>query len=400
MKKYAIVFLGIILAASFTFSEVKKVKVTAERGSLFSGPSASSGLMDTFEKGAVLNVFGSGEKNGWYYVSGKSARLRSMITGYIHASQVEIIAEEMPNPRPEVLPEAPKIEEAAKAQETVIPEEVVPAKVEQPAQVQESIKPEEKKSGKTEEPSKVEQIDKSAQILPDKKTSMPAATEEKPRKRAFSIHFGYNAGFASQNSSVSWSGQLYHEDSGYGINYSAKKGNSFNAGIGYKFAQSVGVEVGADITSRALNANYNASIPHPLYFNSPRNAEGTASFNISENAVYLRIVLSIPFSRFSIDLFGGPAYFSSSAEVIGTIQYSQSYPYSSVNISAQNQKISKSAFGFNGGASLLFYFSRGFGIFLGGQYYSASAVFNPSDVPGLKLSLGGLKAGGGIKIFF
>jgi len=227
-----------------------------------------------------------------------------------------------------------------------------------------------------------------------------SSPENKPGWKKFSIRLGYNVGFATQSASISWTKELYYEQALFGIDYRAKKGNSFNAALGYRFSRSFGVMVGVDIAARNLNANYDASIPHPLYFNSPREAQNSASYKITENAAYLDLVLTVPIGKFGLDFFAGPAYILSSAELISAVQYSQSYPYTSVTISAQNQKFSKNVFGANAGVSLIFNFTPSVGVFIAGQYFSGNVRFKPSEVPGLKLTLGGLKAGGGIKIVF
>ena len=379
MKKFFIFSLGFCLAVSISFAGVKKVRVIVDKASLYSRPRVSSEKIDIFEKGTVLNVLGSGEKNGWYNVSGRSQYWGGMISGFIQASQVELI-DETPKPTPEIIKEVPKIEEAAQAQEVDKPADEKPAKIEEPEKAEEIAKPEETKA--------------------TEKATIPVAYEEKAGRKKITIRLGYNAGFATQSNSVSWQREVYYENAAFGVDYNVRKGNSFNCGLGYKFSRSVGVEIGVDIASRNLNASYDASIPHPLYFNSPREAVGAAGYKVSENAAYVNLVLTIPISRLGFDLFAGPAYFFTSAELIGGLQYSQSYPYSSVILKAQNQKISKNVMGFNAGASLTFYFMQNMGVFIAGQYLSGSAEFRPSEAPGLKLSLGGLKAGGGIKISF
>ena len=379
MKKCTILFLTVLLVTSFSFSQIKKVRVIADKAFLYSNPKTRSDLIEIFKKGSILNVFCSGEKNGWYNVSGRSQRWGGVIIGFVQASQVEVI-DERPKAAPEKTQPVTEIEKTAKTQEVKKLEEEKPAKI--------------------EELVKAENIAKHKEIATTEKPTIAVAVEKKSERKKFSIRLGYNAGFSAQNESVSWSKEIYYENALFGINYGAKKGNSFNFGLGYKFSHSVGIELGVDIASRNLNANYYASIPHPLYFNSPREAQNSASYKITENAAYLDLVLTVPLGKFGLDFFAGPAYIFSSAELISAVQYSQSYPYTSVTISAQNQKFSKNVFGANAGVSLIFNFSQSVGVFIAGQYFSGNVRFKPSEVPELKLTLGGLKAGGGLKISF
>lgn len=231
--------------------------------------------------------------------------------------------------------------------------------------------------------------------------SFAAPQEQALKTPKFFIRVNYNVGFSELTNSVSWSKEIYFENASYNIGNEFGKGNSINFGLGFKFSKSLGIELGADLSSRDKNTSYSATIPHPLLFNTLRNSEGTGSFKLTENVVFLNFILSIPFGKFSFDLFGGPAYFFSNAEFINDIQYSDSYPYETININATNKKLENNVLGFNGGASLNFYFAKNFGIFINGHYLSASADFNPGgDIPGWKISLGGFKAGGGLKILF
>lgn len=215
------------------------------------------------------------------------------------------------------------------------------------------------------------------------------------------LKFSYNAGFSEESKPTSWSQEIYYENASYNITNNFAKGNAVIAGLGYKLSPTFGYEVGVHISSRNINTNFNVSIPHPLLFNSPRAAENTGSYKLTENAAYFNFILRIPFSKLSLDLFAGPAYFAATAQLINQINVSDTYPYQDVNISAVTETIKKSVFGFNGGASLNFYFASYFGIFLNAQYFSGSADFDlSSNIPDLKISLGGFKAGGGFKILF
>ena len=102
-----------------------------------------------------------------------------------------------------------------------------------------------------------------------------------------------------------------------------------------------------------------------------------------------------------MDIFGGPAYFLSKIELIKEIQFSDSYPYEQISISASTEEVKKNSFGFNAGASFNYNIAKGLDIFVNAQYFSSSVDFEPtSDIPGLKLTLGGFRAGAGFKILF
>lgn len=234
------------------------------------------------------------------------------------------------------------------------------------------------------------------------KPDIQTATSRLPRSPRISIRFGYGAGLLKENKSISWTQEVYQENATYSVDYDARKGNSLSLGIGYKLSNAVGIDLGLDIASRSLIAGNGASIPHPLYFNSPREAESSKNHKIKENAVFLNLVYSIPFGKLELDLYAGPAYFNTSTELTSAITYTESiYPYSSVSISTQSEKLKKNGFGFNVGSSLNFYMSKSFAVYVSARYLSAKANFLPtSGIPELSLTLGGFKVGGGLKIIF
>jgi len=208
-------------------------------------------------------------------------------------------------------------------------------------------------------------------------------------------------GFAEETINLSWSQDIYYETASAGIDYSLQKGNPINFAVGYMFSDSLGVELGADISSRNLDGIYSASIPHPLLFEAYRYGEGTGSYKVSENSVFLNLVYSLKFNKFGLDLFAGPAYILSTANIITEMSYTESYPYDSVSLTVNSTEVSKEVFGFNGGANVLFYFGNSFAVYVSGHYIGGKADFETeTDIPGPQFNLGGFKAGAGLKFFF
>jgi len=383
MKKTLILSFMILLITVVSFPQGKQVKITAERAKIYLESSTSSYLIETLSKGTILNIYGTGDNPGeWYNVFYMSRKFKGMITGFVKASLVEPFIETQPAP-PE-LKESPKSAEATKIE--IKPTETKPKEEIPPAPPKQELIP------KTPEPTKLTTPTQPTQILPP---------DSPPKPKKIFLKFSYNAGFSEDSTPTSWSQEIYYENASYNISNNFAKGNAFIAGLGYKFSSTIALELGVHISSRNINSDFNVSIPHPLLFDSPRTAENSGSYKLTENAAYLNFIFSIPFNQLSLDLFGGTAYFLTSAQLINQINVSDTYPYQNVNISAATETIKKNVFGFNAGASLNFYFANSFGIFLNAQYFSGSADFDlSSDIPGLKVSLGGLKAGGGLRILF
>jgi opacity protein-like surface antigen len=234
------------------------------------------------------------------------------------------------------------------------------------------------------------------------KSSGQTANAPSAKTPRISLRIGYYMGSLKGSESSSWSEAVYQENATYSVDYEANKGNSFSVGIGYKFSSALGVDLGLDMASRDLGAINSASIPHPLYFNSFREAENTKSYKLKETAITFNLVYSALFGKFELDLFAGPAYFMSTAELTNNIDFTESaYPYDTVSISAQSEQQKKNLVGFNAGTSLNFYFSKNVAISAGVRYLSAKATYEVSTgIPDASFGLGGFKLGAGLKLVF
>lgn len=234
------------------------------------------------------------------------------------------------------------------------------------------------------------------------KTTIPIAAPRIPGFPRISFRFAYGGDLLKINQSISWTQSVYQENASYSVNYDVEKGRSLGVGLGYKFSDKVGIELGFDLGSRNLVAVNGASIPHPLYFNSPREAGSTDRHSIQENAFSLDLVYSIPFSKLGLDLYAGPTYFIASAELTSAIAFAESsYPYNSVSISAQTEILRTDVIGFNAGLSLNLYLIKNIAVLITARYLWAKADFQPSSgIPPLNLALGGLRLGGGLKLVF
>ncbi len=77
----------------------RKVRVTAERASVYIEPSRGSTQIDIVTKGTLLNLLQKNKvKNTWYYVSYSSPRYGARISGFVLDSSVELMGETIPRP--------------------------------------------------------------------------------------------------------------------------------------------------------------------------------------------------------------------------------------------------------------------------------------------------------------
>jgi len=346
-----VIFAGMILTAEVQEDIlIVKLKVNVSVGNVREKPSTDSKIITQVTEGTLLDAVG--KEGNWYLVIIPQHGIEPELKGYIHRSIVDVVGETKPKISPK---------EAVK--------EEIPVKKESPKKTMPQVK-------------------------------APEYQEKMTRKKIY-IRANYSMGFAEETIDLPWSQDIYYETASAGINYSLQKGSPINLAVGYMFTDSLGVELGADISSRNLDGNYSASIPHPLLFETYRYGEGTGSYKVSENSVFLNFVYSLRFNKFGLDLFAGPAYILSTANIITEMNYSESYPYDSISLSVNSTEVSKEVFGFNGGANVLFYFGNSFAVYVSGHYIGGKADFETgTDIPGPQFNLGGFKAGAGLKFFF
>jgi hypothetical protein len=98
-------------------------------------------------------------------------------------------------------------------------------------------------------------------------------------------------------------------------------------------------------------------------------------------------------------VFGGASFFSVQSDVIERLTYSQSYPYDTVTgVQPSSQQLKDSPVGFNVGGRLDYRFGQSRRFALGVQLRYSNAKAKLSDT--LQVDVGGLQAGGGVRLYF
>jgi hypothetical protein len=89
-----------MLLGSPLFSQEEKVRVKANRISIYAEADSNSYRIEVLKKGTILTLFGTGQsKEGWWYVYYQSPRWGSKVTGFVQADMVERIDSEVAEKR-------------------------------------------------------------------------------------------------------------------------------------------------------------------------------------------------------------------------------------------------------------------------------------------------------------
>jgi hypothetical protein len=160
-----------------------------------------------------------------------------------------------------------------------------------------------------------------------------------------------------------------------------------------------GLAAGVAFTSYAdsRDIEIEASLPHPLKFNSARTIAGTTAGDHEETAAHLQIAYIVPLgTKMRLVAFGGPSFFTIKQSVVTAVQFRDEYPYdeatfTGATVATEEEKKT----GFNVGADVAYYFTRNVGV--GGivRLSSTTATFSLGDV-----DAGGALVGGGLRLKF
>lgn len=186
------------------------------------------------------------------------------------------------------------------------------------------------------------------------------------------------------------------------VTYPSKVGIGGEGGAGIRLWKQLGAGVAVSYVSNSGDAEINAQIPHPFFFNQPRAVSGTQTgVGRSETAVHLQVLYFLPSTgKLRAVLSGGPSYVSLRQDVVDEILHKDVYPYDTATLSlAPTSSETASAIGFNVGADIRWMFNRSFGV--GGIVRFTRAQVD-LDVNGRSLGVdtGGVQAGAGVRIGF
>jgi hypothetical protein len=164
------------------------------------------------------------------------------------------------------------------------------------------------------------------------------------------------------------------------------------------------VGVGGTRVQRDTASITTGSFPHPFFFNAARTGEWTSdALERTEVGIHVsagfEVLPNDP--RWSLNVFGGPSFFSFKQDVVESVHLIQTYPYDTIDATLQTGDIDGSAIGFNVGANFGWFFSRHFGVGALIRFTQAKEkdVSIGSGDP-FELELGGFQGGGGVRIRF
>jgi opacity protein-like surface antigen len=201
--------------------------------------------------------------------------------------------------------------------------------------------------------------------------------------------------------SESRSFEEFAESGSVDVDYTNDAGPGFGGALQYSFTPRFGVRAGASYVKRDGSASFTASMPHPLYFDQPREASGELTgLSYKETSVHLDLVVGGRSGPLDFSLFAGGSLIKVEADLASSLDKTEVYPYDEVDASLRTTSASDSPFGFNVGAGLDYRFSDRFAFGAQFFYSAAKAKLPAADGATLEVDAGGAHVTAGLRFMF
>jgi hypothetical protein len=229
----------------------------------------------------------------------------------------------------------------------------------------------------------------------------PAVAQTWPERVLVSVNGGYQATTNDFTDRFEFERNL--ETGSTEVHYPVQGGFVFDAGGGYRFWKNLAAGVSISYFTRDDGASTISSVPHPFFFNQPREITGEAAgVKRSETAVHVQLMYLVNRGgRLRFVLSGGPSYFTVEQDLVTEVTITETFPYDTATFaSAQKSRKKGSAAAFNVGADVMWMLNRTFGV--GGlvRFSRASVDLEAPASRTISVDAGGVYAGGGIRLLF
>lgn len=193
------------------------------------------------------------------------------------------------------------------------------------------------------------------------------------------------------------------EDGRIETKYVVKGGPSFDVAAGGILWGRLGIGVGVSQFAVSTPASLTGTVPHPFFFNRLRSIAGEVTgLKREELAIHVQVGGVFPVgNKVQVMLFGGPSFFQIKQGVVTDFTYTDSYPYDAATFrAATTTDASVSKLGFNVGGDLALFFARHVGVGATVQCAGTTVALPAAGGASRDVKVGGIRAGGGLRVRF
>ena len=156
---------------------------------------------------------------------------------------------------------------------------------------------------------------------------VPAAAQTWPER----VHISVNGAFQATTNDFSdrFEFERNLETGSTDVDYPVQGGFIFDAGAGYRFWKNLAAGVSVSYFTRDDVASTTSSVPHPFFFNQPREVTGEATgVKRSETAVHVQAMYLVnPGGRLRLVLSGGPSFFNVEQDLVTEVTVTETFPF-------------------------------------------------------------------------
>ncbi|HYE85726.1 MAG TPA: hypothetical protein VEA16_05195, partial [Vicinamibacterales bacterium] len=231
----------------------------------------------------------------------------------------------------------------------------------------------------------------------------PALAQRAPLPFRGTIEFGGDYRGAPPTIRATSSPTINAEPATLSTSHKVAAAPGVRAGVSWQVWKQLAAGVTISRSSSSVDGSVTATVAHPFSFNRPRHTESAISgLSRKDLLIAAQVRGRFPVSRRVVaSVFAGPVWASVTQSVITSIDYSESYPYDSIEFrSAQTARAAKKTMTFGGGADLAYFFMNRVGVGAGIAYAGGRIELPAIGGRTVKTNVGGVDANVGVRVRF
>lgn len=230
--------------------------------------------------------------------------------------------------------------------------------------------------------------------------AQPAFAQGRTSTAIVSVNYGLQ--LDTQRLSESITLQKHAEPAPVAVTMENKGIPFFDIGMTLRIAGPLGANVALSSASDTDTADVTASIPHPFHFNRLRPISGQVSgVRRKETVLHTNAAYVIVSPSIDLVVSGGASFFSVEQSFITDVTFNESFPFDTATFrDATLTRGNARKTGYNAAADVIWKIGEAWG--LGGiiRYSRASVPFTVGGIDFGDVEVGGLQAGGGLRLTF
>ena len=232
----------------------------------------------------------------------------------------------------------------------------------------------------------------------------PALAQFEVLKGRFAVHA--NGGYQSGRDTVrrTFSFRAYGEDARFEERHETKGSGLFDVGGSLRVWEELRVGASFSQLTKSDSTRLTGSVPNPIAVNAPRAIDSQQlSLRHEQRTTHLYVAWVVPIlNKLDVAIFGGPTFFNLTQGVVTGVEIDEvdGPPWAQVGIGGVTSgEFKKNTIGLHVGADASYMVTPNFG--LGGFLrFAQGSVDMPSSAGDQPLDIGGLQAGGGVRLRF